>query len=148
MLTPNFKIDREFRGHVEDVRSIASQSGSSSYFATASRDKTIRIWNLDHDETSLLEQKVFNGHDSFVTCVHWVPEGFLDFKEEILLSGSRDRRVLVWSIPRGLVLKELNGHAMDITAVIVLKNGDIVTASQDSHICVWRKFKLLKVRGF
>jgi len=144
MLTPNFKIDREFRGHVEDVRSIASQSGSSSYFATASRDKTIRIWNLDHDETSLPEQKVFNGHDSFVTCVHWVPEGFLDFKEEILLSGSRDRRVLVWSIPRGLVLKELNGHAMDITAVIVLKNGDIVTASQDSHICVWRKFKLLK----
>ena len=133
MLTPNFKIDREFRGHVEDVRSIASQSGR---------------WNLDHDETSLPEQKVFNGHDSFVTCVHWVPEGFLDFKEEILLSGSRDRRVLVWSIPRGLVLKELNGHAMDITAVIVLKNGDIVTASQDSHICVWRKFKLLKVCGF
>lgn len=144
MLTPHFKIECEFRGHRDDVRSICSRSGSSTHFATASRDKTIRIWNLDHDETSLLDQKVYDGHDSFVTCVKWVPEGYLDIKDEILLSGSRDRRVLVWSIPRGVVLKELNGHSMDITAVIVLKNGDIVTASQDSHICVWRNFKLLK----
>jgi WD40 repeat protein len=148
MLTPHFKFEREFRGHRDDVRSLCSRSGSSTHFATASRDKTIRIWNLDHDETSLLDQKVYDGHDSFVTCVKWVPEGYLDIKDEILLSGSRDRRVLVWSIPRGVVLKELNGHSMDITAVIVLKNGYIVTASQDSHICVWRNFKLLKVFGF
>jgi|TARA_A100001037_G_scaffold75939_1_gene68066 WD40 repeat protein len=72
----------------------------------------------------------------------------LGIKEEILLSGSRDQRVLVWSISQGTVLKELSGHSMDITAVIVLKNGDIVTASQDSYICVWRKFNLLKVCGF
>ena len=46
MLNPHFKIDGEFCGHSEDVRSICSQSGSSSLFATASRDKTIRIWKL------------------------------------------------------------------------------------------------------
>ncbi len=148
MLNPHFKIDGEFYGHSEDVRSICSQSGSSSLFATASRDKTIRIWNIDHDKASVVEQKVFRGHNSFVTCVHWVPQGCLGIKEEILLSGSRDQRVLVWSISQGTVLKELSGHSMDITAVIVLKNGDIVTASQDSYICVWRKFNLLKVCGF
>jgi WD40 repeat protein len=146
MFPPSFEFDREFHGHEDDVRAICANSEGQNQFATTSRDKTVRIWYLNGDEEAdVNECKVFRGHSSFVTCIFWAPQGCLNIDEDVLISGSRDHRILVWSVSKGIVIEELNEHTMDITSIVVLMNGDIITASQDSQICIWRQFKLFKV---
>lgn len=145
MFPPSFEFDREFHGHEDDVRAICANSEGQNQFATTSRDKTVRIWYLNGvEEADVNECKVFRGHSSFVTCIFWAPQGCLNIDEEVLISGSRDHRILVWSVSKGIVIEELNEHTMDITSIVVLMNGDIITASQDSQICIWRQFKLFK----
>jgi phospholipase A-2-activating protein len=55
------------------------------------------------------------GHTHFATAVAWVPPGALSaFPSGAVVSGSRDKRVLLWDAPSATQAAELVGHEQQV----------------------------------
>ena len=60
-------------------------------FATASRDKTIKIWEAQSFQLlRVLDSIRYQGHINSVNCLHW------DAETGLLVSGSDDRTLILW----------------------------------------------------
>jgi WD repeat-containing protein 61 len=67
--------------------------GKGDCFVTASRDKTIRLWNSDTLELlKVIDKEKYNGHVNSVNRLLWLPTS------NYLVSGGDDRTVIVWEI--------------------------------------------------
>lgn len=67
-------------------------SPSGQYFATASRDKTVKIWSLKDLKNPLrISRKGGEGHTHSVNRVKWI-------SDSLLVSAGDDRELHVWSI--------------------------------------------------
>jgi WD40 repeat protein len=63
------------------------------YFATASRDKTIKIWDAETlDFCARIDYKIHDAHRYSVNCLHF------DHESGLLFSGSDDRKIIAWEI--------------------------------------------------
>ncbi|XP_024995622.1 uncharacterized WD repeat-containing protein C3H5.08c-like isoform X2 [Cynara cardunculus var. scolymus] len=93
----------EFHGHGGEILSLSwSRKG---YLLSSSVDKTVRMWQVGHDECL----KTFT-HNNYVTCVEFNP-----VDDNYFISGSIDGKVRIWDVHRCQVIDWI-----DI--------GDIVTA--------------------
>ncbi|GFR41513.1 hypothetical protein Agub_g2208 [Astrephomene gubernaculifera] len=79
-------------GHTNAVHAVAWSPVDSRLLASASSDKTVRIWS-DGVCTAILK-----GHTHAVNCVAWSPDG------RQLASGSDDQTVRLWSTDSGTCL--------------------------------------------
>jgi COMPASS component SWD3 len=94
--------------------------------ATASDDKTVRVWDALTAE-ALVE---FKGHDNFVFCV--------DQHHAMVVSGSFDETVKLWDIRSGDCVSTLPAHSDPVTAVSFNRDGTCVcSASHDGLIRIW-----------
>jgi WD40 repeat protein len=78
------------KGHELAVLAIAI-SPDSNYIATASRDKSAKLWEVNSGR----EVRSFLGHDLSVTAIDFSSDG------KLLLTGSNDKTVRLWSIETG-----------------------------------------------
>jgi WD40 repeat protein len=78
------------KGHELAVLSVAI-SPDSNYVATASRDKSVKLWEVSTGR----EVRSFLGHDLSVTSVEFSPDG------KSLATGSNDKTVKIWEIESG-----------------------------------------------
>ena len=91
--------------------------------ATAGRDNTVRLWQIDGQPLLTL-----NGHRDVVWSVAFSPDG------QTLASASRDRTVRLWDL-QGKELQVLQGHGGDVFSVSFSPDGKtIATASEDNTI--------------
>ncbi|UTW61194.1 hypothetical protein KFE98_14380 [bacterium SCSIO 12741] len=64
---------------------------TGEWFATASRDKTVKIWNRNFDLIQRFDRKQSEGHLNSVNRLLW------DEKRRQLISASDDRTLIIWS---------------------------------------------------
>src|SRR5689334_15861377 len=78
------------KGHELAVIAIAV-SPDSSYVATASRDKSAKLWEVRTGR----EVRSFLGHEASVTSVAFSADG------KTLITGSNDKTVRLWDVSTG-----------------------------------------------
>jgi len=104
--------------------------GGGRYFASGSRDRTVRIW----ETATGVCVKTLTGHDNWVRCVLFHPSG------KYLVSCSDDRSIRLWDISRSwrMIHRIDNAHRnfiqhMDWNRTIPL----LASAAVDGVLHVW-----------
>ena len=134
--SPAYALRAECRGHEDDVRGVAVVAPDA--FATCSRDKTVRVWREAIGDDGYATAAVCVGHTSFVTALARVPaDATPSLPSGGLVSGSRDKSVIVWSDATNEPVAKLAGHSLDVTAVCVMRDGTIVSGAMDKSIRLW-----------
>jgi len=111
-----------------DVVSSVAWSPDGTKIATASYDRTARVWSSSSGSTLL----TLTGHSTYVTSVAWSPDGTK------IATASYDRTARVWSSSSGSTLLTLTGHSSSVLSVAWSPDGTkIATASEDRTARVW-----------
>lgn len=82
-------LGTELRGHSGGLYSVAYSPLDGSLLATASADRTVRVWDLRRQEVLW----VLRSHRDHVTTVDWSPRDRF-----VLASGAWDRRFRLWEL--------------------------------------------------
>ncbi|MEM9924228.1 MAG: tetratricopeptide repeat protein [Cyanobacteria bacterium P01_D01_bin.50] len=130
----NGKLLKTFKGHSDAVASV-SFSPDNKLLASASYDKSVKLWSLNPPTLPVLQ-----GHEDRVLSVAWSPDG------KILASSSRDNTVKLWQRQLSSIgsearlYKTLLGHSDRVTSVSFHPNGKILaSAGYDKTIKLWRR---------
>lgn len=125
-LEPKFSLKGQLKGHEQALLSMAF-APDAPILASASKDGTVRIWDMELQKELLS----INAHPAGVQSVAFHPEG------RIIVSGGWDRAVRVWDATAGEKLKEFE-LASPVQAVAWSPNGHYVTAGcADGTLRMW-----------
>ncbi|KAK0757073.1 hypothetical protein N5P37_010599 [Trichoderma harzianum] len=86
------------RGHESWVR-CAKFSPDGQFVVSCSDDRTLRVWDLtatikDEDEEEVVSSQVLQGHDDYVMCATFSPDG------KYLVSGANNGQILLWDFSK------------------------------------------------
>eukprot|EP01090_Pellita_catalonica_P023402 TRINITY_DN961_c0_g1_i1.p1 TRINITY_DN961_c0_g1~~TRINITY_DN961_c0_g1_i1.p1 ORF type:complete len:325 (+),score=49.01 TRINITY_DN961_c0_g1_i1:103-1077(+) len=120
-------------GHSDWVTSIATTPESADMVISASRDKSLIVWNLDRDGDSYgMPRKSLLGHSHFVEDVVISSDG------QFALSGSCDNTLRLWDVNKGVSTRRFVEHNKDVMSVAFsADNRQIVSGSRDKTIKLW-----------
>merc|ERR550539_2064914 len=121
------------KGHSGWVTAIATSPENPDIILSASRDKTIIVWNLTRDEENYgVARRSLTGHNHFVQDVVISSDG------NFALSGSWDKTLRLWDIATGKTTRRFVGHTNDVLSVCFSPdNRQIVSSSRDKSIKLW-----------
>jgi WD40 repeat protein len=115
------------RHHTSVVDDVAI-SPDSSFLASGSWDKTVKLW--DFATGACLH--TFEGHSNRVRCVAISPDSSL------VASGSDDKTIRIWHIADRTLVCTLHGHKDWVTGVAFSPNGQrIASVSNDGVVRLW-----------
>ncbi len=114
-------------GHTDLVYSVV-WSPDGTRLATASQDKTARLWEWPSGK----ELKQFKDHSDAVTRVCFAPDG------KSIFTSSQDHNVRRFDVNTGLVLKVFSGHGEVVNAVAISPNGkSLISSGQEPAVRWW-----------
>ncbi|GBG86853.1 hypothetical protein CBR_g42136 [Chara braunii] len=123
------KCMRTYMGHQKAVRDICFNKDGTK-FLSAGYDRKIKLW----DTESGVVEKVF-GTGKIPYVVKFNPD---DDKQNILLAGMSDKKIVQWDINTGEITQEYDQHLGAVnTITFVDENRRFVTSSDDKSLRVW-----------
>ncbi|CAL8342921.1 WD repeat and SOCS box-containing protein 1 [Gadus morhua] len=119
--------------HTDIVRDLTFAPDGSLMLVSASRDKTLRVWDLKDDGNMV---KVLRGHQSWVYCSAFSPDS------STLCSVGAGKAVFLWNMDDYSLVRKLEGHHNDVVSCEFSPDGALlVTASYDTRVIVWDPYK-------
>ncbi|MEA5603815.1 AAA-like domain-containing protein [Nostoc sp. UHCC 0252] len=116
-----------FSGHTAAVLAV-DVSPDSSLIASASTDKTIKLWRRDGTEVATLKD-----HTATVRAVDFSPDS------KILASASEDGTIKLWK-RNGTLLNTFKGHTASVWGVAFSPDGQfLASASWDKTVKLWKR---------
>ncbi|KAF5746610.1 pre-mRNA-processing factor 17-like isoform X1 [Tripterygium wilfordii] len=123
------KCMRTYMGHSKGVRDI-SFCNDGTKFLTAGYDKNIKYWDT---ETGQVISTFSTGKIPYVVKLN--PD---EDKQNILLAGMSDKKIVQWDINSGQITQEYDQHLGAVnTITFVDNNRRFVTSSDDKSLRVW-----------
>jgi coatomer subunit beta' len=97
-----------FEGHTHYVMQIVINPKDNNTFASASLDRTVKVWQLGSSAPNF----TLEGHEKGVNCVDYYHGG----EKPYLISGADDRLVKIWDYQNKTCVQTLEGHAQNISS--------------------------------
>ncbi|RWR83035.1 coatomer subunit beta'-1-like protein isoform X1 [Cinnamomum micranthum f. kanehirae] len=119
-----------FEGHSHYVMQVTFNPKDTNTFASASLDRTIKIWNLGSPEPNF----TLDAHLKGVNCVDYFTGGDRPY----LITGSDDHTAKVWDYQTKSCVQTLEGHTHNVSAVCFHPELPIIiTGSEDGTVRIW-----------
>lgn len=133
-------LKAELKGHTGWVTAIATSGEQPNMLLSASRDKSLIVWNLvKQNDTYGIAAKRLTGHGHYVQDVAISSDG------QFALSGSWDGTLRLWDLNQGVTTRRFIGHTKDVLSVAFsADNRQIVSGSRDKTINLWNTLGHLK----
>lgn len=111
------------KAHDKDINALAI-SPNSHLFASASQDRTVKIWSIEEGEVL----GILRGHRRGVWSVAFAPSNYPSITADsvatasrgLVLTGSGDKTVKIWSLTDYSCLRTLEGHTNSVLKVLFL----------------------------
>ncbi|KAF2679203.1 phospholipase A-2-activating protein [Lentithecium fluviatile CBS 122367] len=135
----DYKLSASLRGHEDDVRSVAFPSPGT--VVSASRDFTVRLWELQSPNPPVYDSTIKTHGKEFVNSLAIVPPSSA-FPEGLVVSSGKDQIIDVRQ-PRKALGDDadalLIGHGSNVCALDASQDGKlIVSGSWDASARVWQ----------
>ncbi|KAK3068646.1 U3 small nucleolar RNA-associated protein 13 [Teratosphaeriaceae sp. CCFEE 6253] len=143
------------KAHDKDINALAtSYSSITALFASASQDRTAKIWDVETGEAI----GVLRGHKRGVWTVAFSPlgtpalttseSGSASSAKGMVVTGSGDKTVRIWSLSDYSCLRTFEGHANSVLKVVWLpapkeqkakgsRSVQVASAAGDGLVKVW-----------
>lgn len=123
----NISVNETLTDHASFINYLVI-SPDGQILASASADKTIKLWNLNNGEN----KHTLRGHSSFVNYIVISPDG------QTLVSASADKTIKLWNIATGKEIRTLTGHSNYVNYLAISPDGQtLVSSSADKTIKLW-----------
>lgn len=123
----NTSLAKTLAGHSSHINDVTI-SPDGQLFASASADKTIKVWNLATGQ----EIYTLKGHASYVNVLAISPDG------RTLVSGSADKTIKLWDLGNGKEIRTLGGHSNYVKSVAISPDGQMIASgSSDKTVKLW-----------
>lgn len=134
---------------------------SNGNFAAGFWDTTIRLWTNDGVLLRTLEGhrgvilqlkvlkdgsiaslsygeiKLWTQNGDYIATIKDQTDCFIELQDQTIVTGSSDKSIKIWSRD-GICVQTLEGHVSQVTSLIELRNGSIVSASAN-YVKVWKR---------
>uniref|UniRef100_A0A0P4W5G6 Beta'-coat protein n=1 Tax=Scylla olivacea TaxID=85551 RepID=A0A0P4W5G6_SCYOL len=119
-----------FEGHSHYVMQIVINPKDNNTFASASLDRTVKVWQLGSPQPNF----TLEGHQRGVNCVDYYHGG----DKPYLISGADDSLVKIWDYQNKTCVQTLEGHSQNVSSVSFHPELPIIlTGSEDCTVRVW-----------
>ena len=133
----------QLHGHEDSIRSISARGRKA---ASASYDRTVRIWDIvagqclfvlrGHTDKGWLLQLHESSSMSLLLILLQVYNVIIDAGRDQVYSGSMDRTVRVWDLSSGVCKHTLSRHG-SLVGVLSASPSFLVSGAAEGLVCVW-----------
>lgn len=117
-------------GHTHYVMCVQFNPKDTNTFASASLDRTIKVWQIGSQTPNFTLQ----GHEKGVNVVDYFQGG----DKPYLISGADDRLVKIWDTQNKSCVQTLDGHTQNVCAVCFHPELPIIlSGSEDGTVRIW-----------
>lgn len=124
---PSGDLVRELTGHTDEILDLAF-SPSGALMASASADRTIRLWNTSNWSLA----RTLSGHTGAVNAIAFSPDGTL------LASAGYDNTIRIWRVSDGALLRTYTEEAHQVTS-LGFYNDLLIYAREDGVVIAARE---------